>query len=319
MAKKNEMGREIFAMRGVPDKGEKVGLFKKWPYQFNAYENGIFVRCVGKEKYIHINDIEHIYRKDNLFEDKMKWRSLVMYYYQDGERRCYKVADDNFPGLIEKMEGLYKNEWKQYAKNYPESLKWYTALISNWLIVADRPHDIFGALNDNNSFIDYDRNMLINDWGINNKSDLIVMCNKMLACPSVENSIRYFELKNENEIPEELMKIRPQILVDPKRTITAYDLYRVILLAYFGYTARYFNIEEAMEWCFKAGTELQKIYINWDDFYTNYLLGYCYWSEQDADLINTNANKRKRAYEETKEFPTHPWQIPWNTTLKKEW
>ncbi len=319
MAQKKEMGKELFIIRGVLDKGQKVGFLRKWPFLFKAYENGLFIRCVGKEKYIHIKDIEHIYRKDNILDDKLSWRNLYIYYYQNEERRRYFLSDDNFPNLIERMEELYKNEWKKYSKNYPQSVKWFIAMISNWLIVADRPHDIFGPLNDNSSFMDDDREMLVNDWGIKNKSDLIAMCNRMFSCPSIENAKYFYEEKDLDEIPHELLKIRNAIRRDYNRTIKAYDIYRVMLLANFGYTAKYFTFKEAMDWCLKAGTELQRTYRSWDDFYENYLLGYCYWSEEDADLVGTNANKRKVIYEETKKFPTHPWQIAWSTSLKKEW
>ncbi len=319
MNSKKEMGREIFTLRGELQKGEKVGLFKKWPHLFIAYENGIFIRSIANEKYINAKNIEHIYRNDNILDEKKPWRQLIIWYYQDGERRRYRLSDDYFPGLIEKMEELYKNEWKKYSRNYTESLRWITAVIANWLIVADRPLDLFGAINESTSFIDEDRDLLLNDWGVHNKSELVAMCNRMFSCPTVENAKQYFELRDVNTIPEELLKISDDISTDYERTMKAYDIYRVILLANFGCTARYFTFEEAMEWCLKAGQELQNTYNSWDDFYENYLLGYCYWSEQDADLINTNANKRKRVYYETKKYPTHPWQIPWNTTLQKEW
>lgn len=319
MASKKEMGNEIFAMRGVLDKGEKVGFLKKWPYQFNAYENGIFVRCVGKEKYINAKDIEHIYRNDNILDDKQSWRTLNIYYYENGERRRYRLADDNFPNLIEKIEELYKNEWKKYGRDYPESVKWFIAVISNWLIVADRPHDIFGPLNDSSSFMETDREIIKRDWGIHNKSELINMCHRMINCPNIEKATNYFCGHNVSDIPAELMKVRTPIMRDYNKTMKAYDIYRVILLANFGYTAKFFTFEEAMDWCLKAGSELQRNYRSWDDFYENYLLGYCFWSEEDADLIGTHANRRKRIYEEMKKYPTHPWQISWNTMLRREW
>ncbi len=318
MATKKEMGNEIFAIRGVLDKGQKVGFLKKWPYQFNAYENGIYYKLNEVERYIHHKDIIHIFRKDNV-NNKATWRNLVFFYYLNGERKGSQLSDETFPNIIEKVEELYKNEWKKYSRNYPESVKWFTSVIANYLIVVESPFDVFGAVNDDEDYKEDCVNALKNHWDIHNKSDLIEMCEIMFSCPNVEVAKEFYETVNEDEMNSGRLKVRSAIMVDYERTIKAYDVYRVIILAYLGYTAKYFTFNEAMDWCLKAGKELQKTYKSWDDLHDNYILGYSFWSQEDADVIGTNANQRKRAYEETKKYPTHPWQISWNMALRKEW
>ncbi len=322
MSIKKEMGREIFTIKGILDEGQKVGLFKKWPYEFIAYQNGLFIRCNGKGSYIKIEDIDHIFRKDNV-NDKVPRRQLVIYYYEKGESMKYTLMEDTYPNIIEYMESIYKHEWINYSRNYSESLKWFTTAIAHWLIAVERPHDIFGPPGNDIIYEEDDKEILNKEWEIYSHDELMERCESLISCPSIQEAKDYYEDSSEDvydeEMPPEMVKIRIPIMRDYERTMKAFDLFRVIMLANFGYTAGYISYEESMDWCLEAGKELQKTYRSWDDYIENYLLGYCFTFEVDDDDEGTYAHMRKKAYYETKKYSTHPWQISWNIRLTKEW
>ncbi len=343
LSSKSELGKIIFEIRGLLPPDEKVGFLKKWPYQFIAYENGMFIKCGEDQDYILLKDVQNVYVNYAITDDGIE-RNLKVQYYENGEPDyTYAMSEVTFPNLIENIENIYKNEWENYAIKYPDSIKWFTAVISNWLIFAERPYNVFGLLEYNKLDIEFNREVLKDTWGIVNKSGLIAMCERMINCPTLDSAKAYYRINDPSEtyididedeyeydeevddetylrnMPHELLKIREPILADFDRAIKAFDLYRVIVLAYFGCTTKFFEFDEAMDWCLKAGLEIQKLYSSWDDFHENYMLGYCYWAEEDADLEYSDANNRKKIYNIGKEFKTNPWQIDWNTKLTKEW
>ncbi len=324
--KKNDMGKEIFSIDGKAQKGDKYGLLKKPPHKFTAYENGIVIRYDSETTYIKKEDIDHIYRYYNVLGE-YEADCLIINYKEYDEGFTFTLTENQYPNILDKIEELYKIVFGKSGIEYPNTVKWVLTIISSWLMIMERPHDFFGTPGQQKQQVESDREILVDDWGIKRKSELHAECEKRFEFPLIEQAKACYGLSDdtddeeydEQNVPYERQIIRNKIVANFDKTIKAYEMYRAILLAYLGYNARFFSYEEALDWCLRAGLELQKTYSSWDDYYENYLLGYCFWCCEDVDLEDTHANKRKVVYEEVKKYETHPWQIDWNTKLTKEW
>ncbi len=321
MAKMNDMGKELF----VINEGGKRGFLGKKQDKFIAYENGLEIRIDNEVTIIKKENIFHMYRKFNTLEES-DTLSLEIIFQNNCSGFTTTLPEDTFPNLIERMEEVSKNVWRKNNDEFPTSVKWFLSIISNFLIIMERPYDYFGTPCQEKQEVENDREILVDDWGIRRKSDLIEACEKRFEFPLIEQAKKCYGfweeedyVYNEEDVPYEREIIRDAIISDFDKTIKGYEMYRVILLAYLGFTSRFFTYEEALDWCLRAGEELQKLYISWDDYYENYMLGYCFWRCEDVNLEYTHANMRKVIFEEVRKFKTHPWQIDWNTELKKEW
>ncbi len=337
MKKNNDMGKEIFSIYGVIEKGDKYGLFGKKPHKFSAFENGIAIRVDLEVNYIKKEDINHMSRYYHVFEDdEYACDCLQIDYNFDGGGHTYTITESTFPNVTDKMLDVYKNDWGRVSQEHPQTVKWIITVIANWLIIMERPYDFFGTPGQVKSQVEDEREILVEDWGIKRKSELISaledrfefrlldQAKNYYGFGEVDEDDEYENYRDEDEIDEikisfEREKVREAIVADFDKTMKAFDLYRVILLAYLGLNSKYLSYEEALDWCLRAGLELQNLYSSWDDYYENYLTGYCFWSNEDADLDYTHSNRRKVVYEEVKKYKSHPWQIDWNTKLTKEW
>ncbi len=309
-----DYGKELFNIEVV-----KKGLFKKKVHYFKAFEKGLIIKRANNERYIDADSILNIYREDNVIAGR-SWRVIVIYYVlESGEKFKYTIVDDEFPDIIEKVESLWDNEWKNYGQKYSETIKWILACTANVNMIWEVPYNHFGIPFDDDKKFKLIKDSLANDWDISNKQDLIEMCDYLYSGEYTNSCIEFYKNSSNGSISNERLKIKDDILNNKERYTYTYDLQRVILVSSLGYSNGYFTYEEALDYALNAAKKIQELHGSWDEFYKSYLLGYCFWSEQDADTADTNANKRKVIYEKTKKFPTHPWTISWNTELKRDW
>lgn len=85
----------------------------------------------------------------------------------------------------------------------------------------------------------------------------------------------------------------------------------MMLLSYYDLTELYTE-EEALNQSLEIAKTIQNSFDSWDDFMESYLIGYEY--AMDAD-----STERLEIYEALKTSPENPFQLDWNTELKKEW
>ncbi len=258
----------------------------------------------------------NIYREDNVIAGRT-WRVIVIYYVLDNKEKFkYTIVDDEFPDIIEKVESLWDNEWKSYGQNYSETIKWILACTANVNMIWEVPYNHFGIPFDDDKKFKIIKESLANDWGISNKTELIEMCEYLYSGEYANSCKEFYENSDDNSISNVRLKIKDDILNNKGRYTYTYDLQRVILVSSLGYSNGLFSYEEALDYSLNAAKKIQELHHSWDEFYYSYMLGYCFWSEEDADEEGTFANQRKVIYEGTKKFPTHPWTISWDTVLK---
>lgn len=80
------------------------------------------------------------------------------------------------------------------------------------------------------------------------------------------------------------------------RGILAWDLFRMAIVAEFGYTAGYVTYAEALSLGEPAARLLQANFSSWDEAYENYLDGYYWWSGEalPQDIWNTDRGRSYR-------------------------
>lgn len=101
--------------------------------------------------------------------------------------------------------------------------------------------------------------------------------------------------------------------------ILAWDLCRATQLYGAFYVADYYTYEEALNGCLEVAKMLQEHFSSWEDMADSYLRGYQFFSESYIEEEGSDAYKRNQVYEKLKAMENSPYQINWNTELKKEW
>jgi hypothetical protein len=97
------------------------------------------------------------------------------------------------------------------------------------------------------------------------------------------------------------------------KSLTGWDLSRLISLARWGVAAGYLEEDEAWDWIMPAAVEIQQTYVSWEDLGESYLLGREFWSP-----LQTQATGYK--YRGAVYWLTHnkysPWKnFDWNMDL----
>ncbi len=313
-------GEELFAIKGNLRRFEVKGLLRRWPHFFTAYTDGLCIEVARIKLHIHIDSILDVYRQDNVLDSKTPRKLIIIYMNSDSNSpQSMEVNSDMFPEVIEKVEALYENEWKQYGRNYSKTVKWLLACTAIAHMDLGTDFAVFGKMFEHEIFTTNYRDGLAKDWSINNKEELLEMCDSLYNGRTVTYCEEYFSETPVTEIKEPILKIRDRIMSSDGKSVWAWDLWRIIHICNFGLQAGYLTRDEALELSLKAGEKIQKLHSSWDDFHEHYLLGFCVWSGEDMDEKGTTANNRKTIYEEVKKLPTNPWTITWNTALKREW
>ena len=84
------------------------------------------------------------------------------------------------------------------------------------------------------------------------------------------------------------------------KQIKAWDWFRMIHLAGWGYTAGYLELGEAHELMIPVIERLKSTFSSWDEATENYMDGYAWWSRTDVSEPNTKYKQRLGIYEELK-------------------
>jgi hypothetical protein len=293
----------IFEIEGKPN---KVGFFKKQRSYIAVFYDAIVIEFNGEKDYYGRRDIFDIYIQEPVVEG-VESRTTRIEFYEEGEQKNYALDDDTFPGLANKIEGILEKEWSHITKkrDYPETVKWFIACCSVVHIVSEQNPFIFGSAYKEPENISAQREELYENWGFNNKHDLLDMLPQLLDDRTIKQNQKNAKYGEFN--------------ADLERCFRAWDLQRLILLSALGYLCDYLSWEESLDWCLIAGKKLQGYFRSWDDFMNSYLLGYSIWSDEDLEDEDSEAYERKQVYEYYKKMLHSPWSVQWYLTLTKEW
>lgn len=105
----------------------------------------------------------------------------------------------------------------------------------------------------------------------------------------------------------------------PDVGILAWDLVRVNQLAGWYYVAGYLTLNESLEIQLTNSKEMQAQFDSWDDLMTSYLLGYQFWSGENADASSSELAVRRNIYESLKVLNDSPYALDFNMKLKRTW
>ncbi|MCL2254766.1 MAG: DUF1266 domain-containing protein, partial [Lachnospiraceae bacterium] len=152
------------------------------------------------------------------------------------------------------------------------------------------PH-IFGMREKNIQNTLSERSELIESWSCNNREDLIATIKRMTDAGHNEKFIElagYLSFLSNKQLDELIAesdyeganKIRITLELSKKwgtRGIKAWDLFRMLHLASWGYVADYLTMQEAYDLSVPVIEQLLGYFYSWDEAYENYLDGYAFW------------------------------------------
>ena len=170
-------------------------------------------------------------------------------------------------------------------------------------------------------YVNASRTVLRDFWGVSNREDLLAAIDNMASSghsyqfdrdvalfKSLSLSAQNALLKNAKG-PDAYMW--PYVMeLDKKwgkKSIRAWDWYRVATLCRWGYNAGYITIQEASKIFEPTAKNLRATFSSWDEATDNYLDGYAYWARIDVSKEPNEYANRKQMYENMKvEEKTEP-------------
>ena len=155
--------------------------------------------------------------------------------------------------------------------------------------------------------------VLSGSWGVYNRDDLIDVIARMQASGhNAEFRETYIEISKltASEYKDLLKQAGDAAyMVDltaalgekwGDKYITAWDWFRVIHLAGWGYIAGYIELQEAYDYMKPVITLLRNTFSSWDEAVDNYMDGYAWWSNTDVSKQGTEYKYRLGIYEDLK-------------------
>lgn len=314
----NGESRLIFEIEGVPLR--KLFGLKKHRSYIAVYDDQIHVILKGEEHRVQLNNIFDVF-----FKEPATWRTTSrtteIYFYENGKTNTLNLlTDETFDGLSEKMEKVLQNEWvrSMEKRKYPDTIRWFIACNAVVSVSSGTNPYLYGLSFNNDETVADQRKELKRSWGFTQRSDLLDMLPSLYSGRAIAN---YFaDLENMSNLKDKKRKLMERI----KNTcgdngIWAWDLQRLIWLCNLGYISGYLSYEESLDLALTAAKKLQSIYKSWDDFMNSYVLGYCYWSNDDIEDECSEAYARAKTYEYYKNRDDSPWNVDWNCPLSVEW
>lgn len=312
----NENKGLIFEIEGTP---RRKGMFKKLRSHISVSGIGVRIELSGNIYTYSLDDIFDVYVKEPVV-DGVDSRTTVIEFYIEGKPNFFELGDDTFPGLSDKMERVLKNEWAHLLKkrDYPKTVKWFTACCAVVEISSEQNPYIFGGRYKDAETINAQREELLASWNFDNAFALKRMLPKLMNGRSVS---QWRNVADASDSPDaDARALFEEIKrAGGERCFWAWDFHRLIHISSLGYVCDWLSYEEALSWCLQAGLKLQKLFGGWDEFMRCYLLGYCFWAEEDPDDGDSETAARRRIYEHYKKLHASPWSVAWNLPLKREW
>jgi len=159
-----------------------------------------------------------------------------------------------------------------------------------------------------------ERRSLSDSWSIDSREDLIQTILAMTDDGHAEqfffdaelaNSFSDAEFKRLLEMSSDMDKYMWPLVKSLSAKwgdvgIKAWDWFRMIHLAEWGYIAGYLEFEEVYMFVKPVAQRLRDTFTSWDEATENYMDGYAYWSRTDVSKENTSYKQRLKIYEDLK-------------------
>ena len=101
--------------------------------------------------------------------------------------------------------------------------------------------------------------------------------------------------------------------------IDAWDYCRALQLLGWYYLAGYYTEKETLNRSLEIAQQLQLRFSSWDELVESSLWGFNYWAEDDPTDPDSDTAARQKVYEQLKAGKDNPYDLAWDTTLKRDW
>lgn len=176
------------------------------------------------------------------------------------------------------------------------------------------------------------KKFLAEEWGITNRAQYL---EKLTLIESKGDSDTFLELARilqENE-PKSLNQIgielglndcqmkRLYFVMDKKellshRALRAWDYSRMAFLCRIAYQVGFLSPDEAWTQLQRILTEVESIYLSWEDYFANYIMGLFFWA-MEFNTEYEEVNRALQSYANFTESLGKAWNLPWNGNNRK--
>jgi len=186
------------------------------------------------------------------------------------------------------------------------------------------PHE-FGMVVQNERTAEDIREMLSRDWGVDSRRDLVSTIERMTDTGHNARFIEAYKLvsrENFDSSANDLFGDEGHYMwpltksIGDKwggRHIQAWDWFRMIHLASWGYSADYLEREEAYALMTPVIKLLRSEFTSWDEANDNYMDGFAWWSRTDLKDFNSEYYLRRDIYSAIADDPTLFDSSVWTT------
>jgi hypothetical protein len=216
----------------------------------------------------------------------------------------------------------------------PESILWINGTHAVLTKVNGYNVNRFGTVARSSSNRTMMRNTLVDSWEITTREDLDQMIDSLIEGRHnpmfLEEAEEYgITIMSRDEFESELKGVddRETIMyfrnmfeayqAFGEKAILGWDLSRATHLCAFGYIAEFYSYDEAVDKALAVARIIQKQFGSWEDFYTSYLFGYAYWSEDDLEDSRSGYSQRVKIVNDLKKDKKSPLNLSWYLDLSK--
>lgn len=276
--------------------GNLLGQVENGNYGVWAYSDGIKINMSGKETIYPLSNICGLFKEPNIRYRSKNFRTINL-----SVKKNKKIAldEDKFPGVVELLEGLIRNEYKSIYNN-TDTLKWINACTAIVALDGGWDTNLFSNYHKTGFMKFVKKGVLKRSWGVKSKSELVNV---------LEN------LKNSNGVVKFVSVLQNNEEIGGEKFASAWDLQRVVFLAGLGYLAGYLTYDEAIKHSIDACKKIQALYTGWEDFLESYLTGHMLWYGVGFDVQTDTPYYRKTAYEQEQASTYKAWDVSWDTNL----
>lgn len=244
-----------------------------------------------------------------------------------------------------------KEESRDYATTIPESdlnqadiqsdtVIWINAVYAIPTYADGRDYRFIGGTSPEQENIDNLSSMLESAWGVTDRVSALQCVDKLIRKGHQSKYQEYLQdLKRwgildleEEDARRELEngsfdeKTQNQYIIayriyreQPENGILAWDYCRAVQQLGYYYVMDYITLEECMDQSLEIAEKLQSSFHSWDDMANSYLLGYEFWSGQEASDWGSEAYFRKQEYEDIMEYDPYIFALDWDYELVDTW
>ncbi|MDE6844551.1 MAG: DUF1266 domain-containing protein [Lachnospiraceae bacterium] len=222
----------------------------------------------------------------------------------------------------------------------PESVLWFNATYATLTYSNGCDWRIVGGMEPTEENADLTKALLFSGWSVLTREDALDTAERLIEeghrgkCQNCMDELEewgFLEL-SEEEFMEKIMEMDPEenlgryVItyymhlngIEPEY-IAAFDLCRVNELYGYYYVCGFMDYEEAMDASLDNSLALQKMYGSWEEMMDAYLLGYQFWRGDLMISDDSPTRERYHYYEMLSGLQDNPYDIDWNTELKKSW